>query len=131
VALGRLRLLASDPAGRLAEQFYKLDGSLDGPATEAVTIPRAGDERLQQFFQILIVVVLLVWMIGSMQHRPAIRQAIGRIDQLRLAPLKRRLVGGLVDMFPLAAGLIVADRILAGSAQPTAVRLTPDSPAFA
>src|SRR5207253_860424 len=46
VALGRLRLLASDAAGHLAEQFYRPDGTLDGPATEAVTIPRAGDDRL-------------------------------------------------------------------------------------
>jgi uncharacterized RDD family membrane protein YckC len=72
-------------------------------------------------------------MIGSMQHRPAIRAAVGRVDQLQLAPLKRRLVGGLIDMAPMAVGFIVADRMLAGAGQPavTAVKLTIDSPAFA
>jgi uncharacterized RDD family membrane protein YckC len=131
VALGRLRLLASNPAGQLAEQFYKLDGFLDGPATEAVTIPRVADERLQQFFQVLVVVVLLVWMIGSMQHRPAIRVAVERIDQLQLAPLKRRAIGGVIDLVPLALAFMVADRLLGGSSPPTSARLTLDSPALA
>jgi uncharacterized RDD family membrane protein YckC len=126
VALGRMRMLASDPRGRLAEQFYKLDGSLDGEPSEAVTIPRDNDERLSEFLQILIVVVLVVWFVGSYQQRPALREAVARAGELHLAPLGRRLLGGLIDVIPLIAGFVVADHW-----RPIAVRLTIDSPEFA
>jgi uncharacterized RDD family membrane protein YckC len=126
VALGRLRLLASDGRGRFAEQFYKLDGSLDGESSEAVTIPRGNDERLGEFLQVLIAVVLVVWFVGSYQQRPALREAVTRADKLSLAPLSRRFVGGLIDVAPLVAGFVVAQFW-----RPVVVRLTIDSPEFA
>jgi uncharacterized RDD family membrane protein YckC len=131
VALGRLRLLASDARGRLAEQFYKLDGALDGQAAEAVTIPRGNDERLGEFLEVLIAVVLVVWFIGSYQQRPALRDAMARVDRLSLAPLSRRLVGGLIDLAPLVGGFVAANVVFARSGQKFAAHLTIDSPEFA
>jgi len=131
VALGRMRMLASDARGRLAEQFYKPDGSLEGPATEAVTIPRGRDERLAQGLQVLVLVILLVWMMGSLRQRPALREAVGRADQLHIAPLNRRLLGGLIDLIPFVAALLIAEIIERRSSQPVSGRLTYQSPEFA
>jgi uncharacterized RDD family membrane protein YckC len=117
-ALGRLRLLASDGRGRLAEQIYKLDGSLDGPATEAVTTPGSLDNRIAQAMQLVVMAVLMVWIVGAMRQRPNLQEAVRRVDQLHLAPFGRRLLGGAIDAIPvIVAGLysITAPATLSGS----------------
>jgi uncharacterized RDD family membrane protein YckC len=131
VALGRLRLIASDGKGRLAEQLYNADGTLAGQATEAQTIPREQDQRLNNALQVLVMVILLAWMLGSMRQRPAVNEALRHIEQLQLAPLGRRFVGGLIDFVPLVVALVIADQILRRSGQPVAARLTITSPEFA
>jgi uncharacterized RDD family membrane protein YckC len=130
-ALGRIGLLASDAKGRLAEQLYKKDGSLLGSATEGITVVRGGDERLAQTMQILVLAVLLVWMMGSMRQRPAMQEAVKRIDQLHLAPLGRRLAGGMIDLLPMVVAFFVAQRVVNASGQPISSRLTYNSPEFA
>lgn len=105
MALGQLRLLASDGKQRFAEQIYNPDGTLAGQATKAVTAPTPLDNKVAQLIQMLIVAVLFIWMMGALKQRPDTQEAAKRVQQLNLAPLGRRIVGGAVDLLPIAIGL--------------------------
>jgi uncharacterized RDD family membrane protein YckC len=130
-AMGRLLLLASDGKGRLAEQPYNLDGSTAGALSEALTAPVALDARIAEAMQLVVMAVLLVWVVGAMRQRPNLQEAVGRIEQLGLAPLGRRFIGGLIDALPVMIGLIVAGELAQSGADSLAGRLTFSSPAVA
>jgi uncharacterized RDD family membrane protein YckC len=131
VALGRLRLLESDGKGRLAEQNYNLDGTLSGAATEAVTAPVPIDTRIAEAMQLLVMAVLVIWIVGAMRQRPAMQEAVKRIDRAALAPLGRRLVGGIIDALPVLIGFAIAGEIAQHATQPLSMRLTLNSPEVA
>ena len=107
-ALGQLRLLASDGKQKLAEQIYNEDGSLSGPSTDAVTAPSPLDNRVAHLIQMFVVAVLFIWMMGALRQRPETQEAAKRVDQLNLAPMGRRVLGGVIDLLPILIALYVA-----------------------
>jgi uncharacterized RDD family membrane protein YckC len=129
-ALGQLRLLASDGKQRLAEQIYNEDGSLSGPATEAVTAPSPLDNRVAQLLQMFVVAVLFIWMMGALRQRPDSQEAAKRVEQLNLAPIGRRALGGAIDLLPVLIALYVATQF-APPPDPAGPSLSYDSPQVA
>ena len=134
-ALGQLRLLASDGKQRLAEQNYNADGTLAGVAVEAVTAPTPMDNRTAQLIQMFVVAVVLMWMMTALRQRPATQEAVRRIDQLNLAPVGRRALGGIIDLLPIVVGLLVAAKIApppaSATGSPEAVYTSPQFAWFA
>ena len=107
-ALGQLRLLASDGKGRLAEQLYNPDGSLQGQASEGVIDRSDTEQRISTVIKFIVFAVLIVWMLGAMRQRPNLQEALARIDKLNLASMGRRLAGGMIDLLPLLLGFVAA-----------------------
>jgi uncharacterized RDD family membrane protein YckC len=107
-ALGQLRLIASDPQGRLAEQLYKLDGTLQGQATEAVTVMTDAERRISKTIQLVVIAMLVIWMLGALRQRPHLQEAIARAPTLHLAPFGRRFIGGMIDLAPLFVACLFA-----------------------
>jgi uncharacterized RDD family membrane protein YckC len=134
-ALGQLRLLASDGKQRFAEQLYNEDGSPSGQATEAVTEPSPLDNRVTKLIQMFVVAVLFIWMMGALRQRPDSQEAAKRLDQLHLAPIGRRLLGGAIDLLPILICTYVAAQLSppadATGSSATELALTYDSPQFA
>jgi uncharacterized RDD family membrane protein YckC len=130
-ALGQLRLLASDGKQRLAEQIYDEDGSLSGPATEAVTAPSPLDNRVAQLIQMFVVAVLFIWMMGALRQRPDTQEAAKRVDQLNLAPMGRRVIGGLIDVLPILIATYVAAEFAPPAEDGSSAAMTYASPQFA
>ena len=133
-ALGQLRLLASDGKQRFAEQIYNEDGALSGPASEVMTEPSPLDNRVTKLIQMFVVAVLFIWMMGALRQRPDTHEAVKRLDQLHLAPLGRRILGGVIDLSPILICTFVAAQFsppLDSSGSATEVALSYDSPQFA
>jgi uncharacterized RDD family membrane protein YckC len=128
MALGQIRLLASDGKGRFAEQLYDVSGTPTGTATEAVTAPSAIDKRVANLLQLILIAVLFVWMMGALRQRPQVQEAVRRLDQLNLAPLGRRVAGGLIDALPIFIAMFIAERTIRGAAPAATVPLTYRSP---
>src|SRR6185437_12037658 len=82
--------------------------SLLGAASEAMTVPTNTEKRVSEFIQFLVLAALVAWMLGSLKQRPSMAEAMRRIDELHIAPLNRRLAGGLIDALPLIVGGTVA-----------------------
>jgi len=131
-ALGQLRLIASDPQGRLAEQLYKLDGTLQGQATEAVTVMTDAERRISKTIQLVVIAMLVIWMLGALRQRPHLQEALARAPTLHLAPFGRRLIGGLIDLSPLLVACLFAGFAVEHDPQSAAVgAINYKSPEFA
>lgn len=100
-ALGRLRLIATDGKGRIAEQIYDPSGAPSGPPTEALATPIQTNQTVGPAIELLVLTILFLSMLGAMRQRPNLAEAVRNINRLHLAPLGRRFVGGLIDALPV------------------------------
>jgi uncharacterized RDD family membrane protein YckC len=66
-----------------------------------------------------------------MRQRNNMTEAVRHVEDLHLAPVSRRLIGGAIDLLPIVIGVIIGAELAQSGAQPLVSRLTIRSPEVA
>jgi len=103
LAFGGIRMVA-EVGGKVWEQDFNIDSGAPGGPAYVLAAPRPSPLVIFQTLQTLVVTAALVIVVlGSFRQsrRAGMRAVFAKLDQISLAPLRLRLLAGLIDASPV------------------------------
>ena len=111
IALGKLSMVAASQ-GKLVEQDFPIDGGAPYGPPYNLALPKAASlKELGKVLWVAVSIALLLAIFASFRQWPAARGLTSDLSGIALAPLRRRLLAGLIDAAPVILAAAAALRI--------------------
>ncbi|HSU68495.1 MAG TPA: RDD family protein, partial [Tepidisphaeraceae bacterium] len=108
LAVGRLRMAALVNGKLMAQDFNPDTGATASKEYEIALPASTPVGQFHQFQVILVSTALLFAIFASMRQRPAMRSLAAQMENIRVAPLGRRALAGLIDAAPVILAVTAA-----------------------